>query len=112
MRTIIPLTCAILLFAGCGGGGGETVSTTDPGSGLTSITTHYDNGQIETTGQQDADGQPEGEWQLYFPDGQLMFEGSFVDGQLDQSQAWTEYNADGSVRHHQSDGPHPNGGPW
>jgi len=100
-----------LTLLGCGGGEDST-SSDNSSAGLTTVTTSYDNGQVETTGLIDAEGRRQGPWQVYFVDGKQVFTGSFVDDQLDHSKPWTEWNDDGSIRFDQSDGEHPHGGPW
>ncbi|MDA3959978.1 MAG: hypothetical protein PF961_04240 [Planctomycetota bacterium] len=110
--------CGALLIAlttacgGSGGSGGAADGAPVAGSDLLPVITHFDNGQVETTGTLDAEGQRQGAWQVFAFDGQLLFEGEFVDDALDHSQPWTHWNSDGSVRYDQDDGPHPAGGPW
>lgn len=39
-----------------------------------------------------------GLWRIYDSEGHLRWEGYYMDGSIDQTQPWKEWNADGSIR--------------
>ena len=101
MRTCLILLPFLLLTA-CGAGGSSSGGTT----AIQTVTHYYASGRIQDTGQiVTATGKRTGTWTTYHDlDGSpLQFTGDYVDGALDVTKAWKEWNADGSVRADSSD---------
>jgi hypothetical protein len=95
-------TCVIVLtlfLAGCGPEGGGSSADSTPA--VQTVTRYHPSGRIQETGAViTASGKRTGVWTAYHDLGgsPLRFTGEYADGMLDTGKAWTEWNADGSVR--------------
>lgn len=97
MRTI-TIILFILALAACGGASSGT------GSGATIATITYPSGAVLGTGPVDEQGRKQGAWTFFFEDGGTQWQARFVDGVFDAAAPWVEFNDDGSIRYHHSDG--------
>lgn len=114
--SLTAVCCTVFFITGCGsgGGGGDSAPPAPPSTVV--LTTYYDtptNTQIFETGPvlTDSAGQPtttkHGAWQTYFSaaDGSaIQWLRTYVNGNWDDQQNWTEYNADSSIRDTINDG--------
>jgi hypothetical protein len=103
----IVVVCAMIAAAGCGsgGGGGGVSSSSAPAAGqsvspasLTLSEVYHDNGRLAERGWIDANGKRYGSWGFWYDNGQQRWQGSYIDGAIDGSRPWREYNRDGSTR--------------
>jgi hypothetical protein len=105
--TRMLMAFAMLAAAGCGsGGGGGGGNATAVGSdghsaspaALSLVEVYHDNGRLAERGSIDADGKRYGSWEFWYDNGQQRWQGSYIGGHIDGTQAWREYNRDGSTR--------------
>jgi len=100
MRNVvmIVISSVILGLAACGGGSAGS------GSSVSAATITYPSGAVLGTGPVDAQGRKQGAWTFFFEEGGMMWQATFTDGDFNAAAPWVEFNADGSIRYHHSDG--------
>lgn len=90
------------LLAGCSGGGDSADAPATPvDPSTTAVTLYYPNGRIEATGSVETGTTiRSGHWKEYFDlaDSPQRWDGSYKNGVIDDTQAWTEWNSDSSTR--------------
>lgn len=90
-----------VLLAGCSGGGDGDASSAAGGTQTTAVTLYYPNGRVEATGSVEIGTTiRSGHWNEYFDvaDSAPRWDGTYVHGVIDDTQDWTEWNGDRSVR--------------
>ncbi|MDA3963044.1 MAG: hypothetical protein PF961_19845 [Planctomycetota bacterium] len=103
----LAVSTVIMVLAACGGGdpGAQDSPFGQPLNAAADSTErrYHADGSLAAAGPVD-DGKPNGLWQFWDLNGQLRWQAYLIAGAFDPSQAWTEFNADGSIRATSGDG--------
>ena len=99
MRRLLLLV-PIALLSGCLSGNFQFAPGTVVGQRL--VSEYHPNGQLKDQGYVGINDQgvevKTGQWQWWFDNGQLQWQGSYLNGAINANAAWREWNRRGSLR--------------